>query len=79
MTTNVHHIPSSSPRLASEWMETYSHCPGPPVRVLGKVTLALVFAVPLLLALMVFFGALVMRANGSSPHTGNSVSTPRAD
>jgi hypothetical protein len=71
MTTNVHDVPSSLPRLAGAWTESYAHVPGPPVRVLGRVTLALVFAVPVLLALMVFFGVLVMRANGSSPHAGN--------
>ena len=73
--TNVHHIPSSSPRLASAWTETCAHCPGPPTPVLGKVTLALVLAIPVMLVLLVLFGVLAMRAGPSSPQTGDSMST----
>ena len=75
MTTNVHHIPSSSPRLASAWTETCAHCPGPPTPVLGKVTLALVLAIPVMLLLAVLLGVLVTRVSASSPHTGDSMSS----
>jgi hypothetical protein len=75
MTMNGHNVPCSSPRLASEWTETRAHRSGPPTPVLGKVTLALVLAIPVMLLLMVLFGVLVTHRSASSLMRGDSTSS----
>jgi len=72
---NGHHVPCSSPRLASGWTETSAHRSGPPTPVLGKVTLALVLAIPAMLMLMVLFGVLLTHGSASSLMQGDSTSS----
>jgi hypothetical protein len=75
MKMNVHQVSASSPRFPSKWTERCAHRPGPPTRVLGKVTLALVLAIPVMLLFMVLFGVLLTRGSASSLIPGDSMSS----